>query len=158
MKRGSIALLLTICMLAGLLVGCGGKQEDSAGTPPAQETGTDGEAKSYTYRTTYSSVSTWNPTDWQIFSEWDLIGCTMSPFYGFWMNETKDGYDIVCELAAEFPVDVTADYAGNEIYGVPVDATEGYAWQVTLRQDATWEDGTPINADDVEYALQQLPR
>lgn len=43
------------------------------------------------------------------------------------MNETKDGYDIVCELAEELPVDVTANYAGNATYGVPADATEGYA-------------------------------
>ena len=81
----------------------------------------------YTYRGTYSGVSTWSPTDWTISSEYDMLGYTVSVFYGFWMNETKDGYDIVPELAAEFPVDVTAAYAGNAVYGVPADATEGYA-------------------------------
>ena len=110
----------------------------------------------YTYRGTYSGVSTWSPTDWTISSEYDMLGYTVSVFYGFWMNETRDGYDIVCELAEEFPVDVTAAYAGNETYGVPADATEGYAWQVKMRKDATWQDGTPITAHDAEYTLQQF--
>lgn len=111
---------------------------------------------SYTYHGTYSSVSTWSPTDWEISSEYDVLGYAVTVFYGFWMNETLDGYDIVCELASEYPVDVTASYAGNETYGVPADATEGYAWQVQMRQDAVWEDGTPITARDVEYTLQQF--
>jgi oligopeptide transport system substrate-binding protein len=71
------------------------------------------------------------------------------------MNDAKDGYDIVCELASEFPEDVTAEYAGNETYGVPSDATEGYAWKISIRDDATWEDGTPITVDDFEYTMQQ---
>ena len=114
------------------------------------------EESTYTYHGTYSSVSTWSPTDWEISSEYDMLGYAASAFYGFWMNETLDGYDIVCELAAEFPVDVTASYAGNETYGVPADAAQGYAWQVKLREDAVWEDGTPITAHDVEYTLQQF--
>ena len=114
------------------------------------------EESTYTYRGTYSSVSTWSPTDWEISSEYDMLGYAATAFYGFWMNETQDGYDIVCELAAEFPVDVTAAYAGDETYGVPADAAQGYAWQVKLREDAVWEDGTPITAHDVEYTLQQF--
>ncbi|MGN0777604.1 MAG: ABC transporter substrate-binding protein, partial [Aristaeellaceae bacterium] len=119
-------------------------------------TGAMAAEETYTYRGIYSSVSTWSPTDWSISSEYDMLGYTVSEFYGFWMNESKDGYDIVCELAAEFPVDVTAAYAGNATYGVPADATEGYAWQVKMRQDACWQDGTPITAHDVGYTLQQF--
>ena len=85
-----------------------------------------------------------------------MLGYTVTVFYGFWMNETKDGYTIVPELAADFSVDVTADYVGNETYGVPADASEGYAWQITMRDDAVWEDGTPITAHDVEYTPQQF--
>ncbi len=114
------------------------------------------QGETYTYHGTYSSVSTWSPTDWEISSEYDLLGYTVTPFYGFWMNETKDGYDIVPELAAEFPVDVTAAYAGNATYGVPEGATEGYAWQVKMRENAVWEDGTPITAADVGYTLRQF--
>lgn len=148
-NRKAIAVLLILCMLVLMLTGCGNKQENTA---PVQEDA----AASYTYRGTYSGVGTWSPTDWEISSEFDMLGYTVSVFYGFWMNETKDGYDIVPELAADFPVDVTADYAGDETYGVPADAAEGYAWQVTMRQDAVWQDGTPITAGDVEYTLQQF--
>lgn len=114
------------------------------------------DGSTYTYHGTYAGVSTWSPTDWMNSGEYDLLGYVATPFYGFWMNETLDGYDIVCELAEELPVDVTAAYAGNEIYGVPADAAQGYAWQVKLREDAVWEDGTPVTAHDVEYTLQQF--
>lgn len=170
MKKKVIAMLLTVCMAASLLSGCGKEKTDSpkdntttdqAGSGSGSETETDNtdsaaDGETYTYRTTYSGVSTWNPTDWQLEDEGKIYAYCISEFYGFWMNEAKDGYDIVCELATEFPVDLTAQYAGNETYGVPADATEGYAWQITMREDAAWEDGTPINVDDVEYALQQF--
>ena len=153
-----ICVLLAALMVLSLLAGC-----SKSGTEvPTEAPDNDGpvvveeDEPTYTYHGTYSGVSTWSPTDWEISSEYDMLGYTVSPFYGFWMNETKDGYDIVPELAAEFPVDVTAAYAGNETYGVPADATEGYAWQITMRQDATWQDGTPITAHDVEYTLQQF--
>ncbi|MGN0293871.1 MAG: ABC transporter substrate-binding protein [Lachnospiraceae bacterium] len=150
MKKRIVSLLLAVCMILSLLTGCGGDKKSSDSNTGSDDSGT------YTYRQTYSSVSTWSPTDWEISSEWDLLAYTASEFYGFWMNETKDGYDIVCELASEFPIDKTADYAGNETYGVPADATEGYAWQVSIRDDATWEDGTPITVDDIEYSIQQF--
>ncbi len=142
MTRKLIALLLAMSMSLTLL--------------PGLEQRALAEGGSYTYHGTYSSVSTWSPTDWEISSEYDMLGYTVTPFYGFWMNETKDGYDIVPELAADFPVDVTAAYAGNEVYGVPADAAEGYAWQITMNPNAAWEDGTPITARDVEYTLQQF--
>ena len=142
MNKKLISVLLAAVMVFTLLSG--------------SALGASAEAGTYTYQGTYSSVSTWSPTDWEISSEYDVLGYAVSVFYGFWMNETKDGYDIVPELAADFPVDVTANYVGNETYGVPADATEGYAWQITMRQDAAWEDGTPITAHDVEYTLQQF--
>lgn len=153
MKKKWISALLAAVMVLTLFAGCGKK--DTQASNSTEGSAADPSA-TYTYRGTYSSVSTWSPTDWEISSEYDMLGYAVTVFYGFWMNETKDGYDIVPELAAEFPVDVTADYAGNETYGVPADATEGYAWQITMRQDATWEDGTPVTAHDVEYTLQQF--
>ena len=112
MNRKLISMLLAFTLVTALLVPCG--------------TQALAEGETYTYHGTYSSVSTWSPTDWEISSEYDMLGYAATAFYGFWMNETQDGYDIVCELAAELPVDVTAAYAGNETYGVPADATQGY--------------------------------
>lgn len=35
------------------------------------------EESTYTYHGTYSSVSTWSPTDWEISSEYDMLGYQM---------------------------------------------------------------------------------
>ena len=59
-------------------------------------------------------------------------------------------------MAEADPEDVTKDYAGNEKYKVPADAESGYAFKIKLRQDACWDDGTPINADSYIYSMQQL--
>lgn len=50
--------------------------------------------------------------------------------------------------------DVTAEYAGS--YGVPETAVRGYAFRITLSQDACWDDGTPITADDWIYSGHQM--
>ena len=115
----------------------------------------DGEGR-YTYQSTTSLINTFSPTDWQLESEGDIINYTMTPLYEFDVNDTYDGYDILPGAAADYPEDVTAEFAGNETYGVPADATEGYAWKVTIRDDLTWDDGTPITVDDFEYSLQQF--
>lgn len=169
MKKKLLALLLITSMSASALTACGGGKTDenknsgtSGETAGGTETGgSTGEvsgsgAGEYTYRSVTSMITTWNPTDWTIESEMNIIGYTTSPLYNFVMNEAKDGHDIVCDLAAQMPVDVTADYAGNETYGVPEGAGEGYAWKVAMRQDAQWEDGTPISVKDVEYTIQQF--
>lgn len=178
MKKKMVSALLTACMTASLLAGCGSSKEtaDSSATEKTETASESKEAEeteetdetetasaetesgdeTYTFRNTYTTISTWSPTDWELSTEWNLLTLTSSAFYGFWMNEAQDGYDIVCELASELPVDKTADYAGKDAYGVPSDAEEGYAWQIAIRDDATWEDGTPITTDDVEYSIQQF--
>ena len=80
----------------------------------------------------------------------------MSGLYEFVLNDTRDGTDIVCELAAAFPVDVTEAYAGAAPYGVPDTAREGYAWKIDLNPAACWEDGEPITADTWLYSLREL--
>lgn len=110
----------------------------------------------FTYTTTTTAPQTWNPTDWGISNEGTILSFTSSGLYTFVLNETRDGSVISCELAADFPQDVTAEYAGNPLYGIPSDATAGYAWRVPLRHDALWEDGTAITADTWDYSLRQF--
>ncbi len=136
-----MALLLAVCMVLSV-VACGSEKADEEAT--------------YTYKGTTSSVYTWNPTDWLYGSENEIITYTTSPLYAFNMNEDKTGYVIEPEVATKAPEDVTAEYAGNEIYGVPADATEGYAYRVTIREDFTWDDGTKITADDYLYTVSQF--
>ena len=142
-----LALLLAACMVLSV-VACGGEGESANGE--ADENAT------YTFRGTTSQVSTWNPTDWLFSSESELIGYTTSPLYAFNMNEDKTGYVVEPEVATAAPEDVTAEYAGDEVYGVPADATEGYAYRVTIRDDFKWSDGTAITADDYIYTVSQF--
>ena len=119
------------------------------------------EGKDYTDEKVYTyhgiiggltSTSDWNPHTWQTHDDSDILGMMVSPFYAFKLNSDKTGYSIVPEMAAEYPVDVTAEYAGQ--YGIK-EGEENKAWRIALRQDITWDDGTPINADDFVYSMQQ---
>lgn len=56
MKEKLIALLLAAAMMLSLLAGCGGKDAASDGAAADPNA-------TYTYHGTYSSVSTWSPTD-----------------------------------------------------------------------------------------------
>lgn len=162
MKR-LLSLLLALMMVLSM-VACGDKKEEESG---AQDSGaTEEEAAgeesegtpeedTYTFRSTTTSVSTWNPTDWEFSSEGNLISYTTSPLYSFNMNEAKDGYVIEPEVAVGEPVDVTAEYAGNETYGVPADATEAYAYKVQIRDDVYWNDGDQVTVDDYIYSISQ---
>ena len=49
----------------------------------------------YTYHSTTSLINTFSPTDWQLESEGDIIGYTMTALYEFAVNDTYDGYDII---------------------------------------------------------------
>jgi oligopeptide transport system substrate-binding protein len=156
MKKKVLSLLLAMSTVISM-VGCGGDTTgDSTGTDSGATAGEEGTGEStYTYSYASTSPSTWSPTDWQTSNEVTLISYTSTSFYDYMMNETKDGYIIQPAAAASMPEDVTADYAGNDTYGVPSDASEGYAWKVELNQDLCWEDGTPINADTYIYSIQQ---
>ena len=135
--RSILALLLGVSMLAG----CADKEESGDAT--------------YTYNfTQLSTPNTFN------FHDNDTIEfITTYTEIGLWnliLNDTADGYEWSCEMAAEEPEDITAQYAGDEKWGIPADATSGYAWKVTLNPDAKWDDGTPINADSYIYSMKNM--
>ncbi|MEG0972724.1 MAG: ABC transporter substrate-binding protein [Lachnospiraceae bacterium] len=149
-----LALVLVSAMVLGSLTACGNKEKKTS--TGKDETKTASGEDRYTYQTISSSPHTWNPCEWQMSNEGDIITLTTAGFWDFAMNKEKDGYDVVCEMASELPEDVTSEFAGNETYKVPADAKEGYAYKVTLNKDACWEDGTPINADSYVYSMQQM--
>lgn len=57
-----------------------------------------------------------------------------------------DGKEISSDLATDMQ-DVTAEYAGDDRYGVPENAVRGYAFRITLNENACWDDGQSITAD-----------
>lgn len=137
-----IAAGLAVCMMGTAMVGC----------TPSKDNG----AK-YTYNTSIgtSTVHTLNPHEWEYSTELDIMELTQRGLYDV-VYKKGGGYEIVNEMASGAPEDVTAEYAGNEKYGVPADATEGYAYKIPLRKNAKWDDGTAINADTYIYSMKQL--
>ena len=164
MKKRMVAFVQSAIMVLSL-AGCGSNDNADPTSGNDTTTGTEGttegagseSADSYTYNNYVAGTpATWNPHEWTTNEDAYIMDYTQMGLYKFYLNDTKDGYRIVPEMAAEDPVDVTAEYAGNEIYGVPADATEGYAFRVKLNENACWEDGTPITSEDYIYSMQQM--
>ncbi len=111
----------------------------------------------YTYNEYLAgSPKTWNPHEWESSTDSYIMGYTQIGLYDFKLNESRDAYEIVPEMAAEFPIDVTTEFAGNTDFGVPADAKTGYAFKIKLNEKAVWENGDIINADSYIYSMQQI--
>ena len=109
----------------------------------------------YTFNTYLSTFpSTWNPHTYQTATDSEILDYTTVGFYTFDYNETKDGFVIVPEMAAAMPVDVTADYVGEE-WGIEEGETSR-AWLIEIRDNLAWEDGTPITANDFVESAKRL--
>lgn len=136
MKK-TLALVLALCML----IAC---------VPAMAET-----EPTYTYNTYMSEFPTvWSPFQMQTATDSELFDFLGDGFYGFDFNETMDGYVMEPAMAAEFPVDVTADYVGEQ-WGIAEGET-GRAWKITLRDNLAWQDGTPIKAADFVQSAKYL--
>ena len=61
---------------------------------------------------------------------------------------------IQSDLTTNILEDVTAEYAGT--YNIPEGAVRNYAYRITLNENACWDDGTPITADDWIYSGQRM--
>ena len=110
------------------------------------------------YTLNYSIVDfpiTWNSHTYETANDSTILGYASTGFYEFDYNETKDGYKWVDGMAVGDPKDVSADYVGEE-WGIEEGDT-ARAWEITLRNDLCWDDGTPItSADFVESAIRLL--
>ena len=112
-------------------------------------------ADQYTYNTYMSTFPTvWNNHTYQTATDSEIIGYTELGFYTFDYNDTMDGFKVVPEMATDMPVDVTADYVGEE-WGIG-EGEAARAWKITLRSDLKWEDGQPITAHDFVTSAQLL--
>ena len=109
----------------------------------------------YTFNDYIADTSTlnWNPLSWETTDDNAMLTFLSSGLYEFVLNGEGTSWAVVPEMAADYPVDVTADYVGQ--FGISAGDT-GKAWKVALNPDACWEDGTPINADTYIYSYQQL--
>ncbi len=109
----------------------------------------------YTYNTYMSTFPTkWNPHTYETATDGEIIGYTELGFYTFDYNENKDGFVVVPEMATQMPIDVTADYVGEE-WGIE-EGEEARAWKIVLRDDLRWEDGKAITAHDFVTSAELL--
>ena len=155
-----LALGLAAAMMLSTAACKGGTNDDDAektAAPSSSGSVTEGVGR-YTYTAVSSDPSTWSPTDWMDTDEGDYWSYCVTWLWDYMINDTKDGYKIVCAGATELPIDVTASLTAEqrELYGVPGDAAEGYAWQIELNDQVCWQDGQKITADDYIYTLQQF--
>lgn len=159
-KKTLVLMLILSLMIS--IVGCNKDKDVPSVVTPDQPSQQTPEEKPevpavYTYNDYQAgSPKTWNPHEWETSNDSYIMGFTQMGFYDFKLNSSKDAYDIVPEMAAEFPIDVTTQYAGNADFGVPADVKEGYAFKIKLNEKAVWENGDIINADSYIYSMQQM--
>ena len=129
------------------LASCG-DNSSSAGTTSA----------SYTYNTYLTTKpKTWNVHNWSSSDESYINSFTEMGLYDTILNDTKDGYKFVTEMASAFPVDVTKDISDEEFdqYGYNSNIDSGYVWDISLNENAVWQDGTAITADTYIDSLER---
>ena len=125
------------------------------------------ETPSYIYKDAVTTLATnWNPHTYQTTDDAYPADFLRVGLYSFLFNdelhpvEGKDpyaGYVIVPEMAAADPVDVTEKIkAEHPEFNIPESATKGFAYEIELNPLATWEDGTPINADTYVESMKRL--
>ncbi len=113
------------------------------------------EEPTYTYNA-YASVfpTTWNLFQYETSDDGVFADYQSDGYYAFAFNDTYDGYVMKPAMAVDFPVDVTADYVGEQWNIKEGDTAR--AWKITLRDNLAWNDGTPITAHDFEKSAMLL--
>lgn len=157
--RAVLALALTFVTSVGF-VSCGDKEEQPYEITKRARTGWE-DTKQYTFNDYTSQM----PNTWCKFTTSDATNRDMAANFNSSFFEYNYKYDangdivpgdfVVDYSAATKLEDVTARYAGQ--YGLTdEDIEEGHhAFAITLRDDLTWDDGTPIKAEDFVYTMQQ---
>lgn len=130
--------------------------------------------KQGTYRT-YTTVmpSNWSELTYADNNDTQIMNNLVSSFYeyDYEFDEAKGGkYNEDGTINADAIVsggftvnysaatkleDVTSTVDAKWGYTDEQKATGGYAWKITLREDLKWDDGTPIDATDFVYTMQQ---
>ena len=124
--------------------------------------------KQGTYRT-YTSVmpSNWNELTYEDNNDTQILNNLVSSFYeyDYEFDEAKGGkFNEDGTISGGFTVnysaatkleDVTSTVDAKWGYTDEQKATGGYAWKITLREDLKWDDGTPIDATDFVYTMDQ---
>lgn len=153
-----IAMVLVVVLCASVLTAC--KKDKGNDDENVTKPGTGWEdPKMYTMREYTSQM----PSQWCTILSSDNVNNEMesyftSAFYEFNYKFDANGKIVPGAYTVEYSAstkleDVTKKYAGK--YGLAADAEKGQAFAMTLRNDLTWDDGTPIKAADFVYTMMQ---
>lgn len=153
-----IAMVLVVVLCASVLTAC--KKDKGNGDENVTKPGTGWEdPKMYTMREYTAQM----PSQWCTILSSDNVNNEMesyftSAFYEFNYKFDANGKIVPGAYTVEYSAstkleDVTKKYAGK--YGLAADAEKGQAFAMTLRNDLTWDDGTPIKAADFVYTMSQ---
>ncbi len=119
--------------------------------------------ESFTYNTYMSTKpNNWNTHSWETSDESYIQSFTEMGLYDVILNETKNGYNIVPEMASAMPIEadlsslsIAEQNAIKEKYGYSGNIGEGLVWDIPLNKSAVWEDGTAINAHTYVESMQR---
>ena len=118
----------------------------------------------YTYRTASSdSPSTWNVHTWETNTDSMIMGYTELGLVDFvYSNEGgTEHYEVIPEMAASLPTSAALTEEEAELYGYDADTLADGAdarvkWVIDLNEAATWENGTPIDADTYLWSMSKM--
>ena len=149
MKRRNLiavlAMVLVLVLCVGVFAACNPKDKGN------------GSATTYTYLDSFqTSPSTWNPHTYRTTDDSYVQDFTYSGLYEFFFNEDKTGYEVWPVMAAAEPVDITTELKSEAKWEIPAEAEKGYAYKIALNPNATWDDGTVINADTYVESMKRL--
>ena len=112
------------------------------------------EAPTYTFNLALNDFPTnWNPHRCATAADAELLGWLSAGLYAFALNKSGDGFQMEACMAADLPVDVTAELAGA--YGLEEDESRR-AYAIPLRTDLCWQDGRSITAKDFVESARRL--
>ena len=175
--RRVLCMLLVLCMVSALFVGCkddkNPSEDPNASQNPSNDPAVDAEPANYTYNTTTSVMpSNWNEFTYADNNDTQIMSYIASSFFEYdykFEDDVKFAEDGSLNKDALVPGAYTTNYSAAtklEDVTATVDAkwgytdeqkTEGgYAWKITLRDDLKWDDGTAITAADFEYSMKEL--
>ena len=159
------AMLLAVVMLASATA------TQFAGCKPTEVPVTPAEYKQGTYRTVTATMpSNWNELTYADNNDTQIMSYIGSAFfdydYDFGGNKYNEDGSINMDAivaggyttnysAATALKDVTSTVDAKWGYTDEQKATGGYAWEITLRNDLKWDDGTAINANSFVYSMKE---
>ena len=113
----------------------------------------------YTFNSYTSALGTnWNPHTWENSADSSVLSYIETPLADLTAKNTNTGEYQWLFLAATDIQDVTAAHQDDLVkYGIEnTEATKDYVFEIKLRPEMVWEDGTKINADTYIYSMKQL--